>query len=134
MENIKSIIKEFFIEKTQILAVDLFGSFAKGTQNSFSDIDIAILCDPQNLPSKLDILQWREDLNGLLKKEIDLICLNDSSPIIGMQVEQNKIPIIRKDENGYAHYIMKLYSEYAELKELRKPMESNILKRKYYNE
>ena len=35
-------IKELLLEKTECEAIVLFGSYARGTQNSESDIDIAI--------------------------------------------------------------------------------------------
>ncbi len=133
MNNLKKIVKDFFLTKDQVISVDLFGSYAKGTNTVDSDVDLAIFCDPQNMPSKMDILSWRQELSEYLEKQVDLICLNDASPIIGMQVAQNKISILLKNEDAYSLYIMNLFSEYAELKTLRAPMEKEILKRKYYD-
>ena len=133
MDAIKKIIKDFFQHKDQIISVHLFGSYAKGSSRKDSDVDVAILCDAKNMPSKLDVLQWRQDLADLLHKDVDLVCLNDASPILGMQVAQGKIDILVKNVNIYAYYIMYLFSDYAELKELRAPMEKDILKRKYYD-
>jgi uncharacterized protein len=133
LNNLQRLVRDFFINKDQVISVDLFGSFAKGTNTTDSDVDIAIFCDFQKLPSKLDILSWRQDLSELLHKDVDLICLNDASPILGMQVAQDKVNILHKKPDAYGLYIMNLYSEYAELKMLRAPMEKEILKRKYYD-
>lgn len=130
MENI---IKEFFFQKKQIIAADLFGSFAENRATDKSDVDIAIYCDPAHLPSGLDLISWREQLSELLQKPVDLLCLNSSSPIIGMQVAQNRKNIFIKNDLEYSLYQMRLFSDYAELKELRAPMEKQILKRKYYD-
>ena len=132
--NLQNSVKDFFRKKDQVVSVDLFGSYAKGTNKEDSDIDLAILCDVKNMPSKMDILSWRQELSEVLHKEVDLICLNDASPIIGMQVAQDKINILIKDEAVYGVYLMKLYSDCAELKMLRAPMEKGILKRKYYDQ
>lgn len=133
MDQLKTIVRDFFQSKDQIISVDLFGSYANNSSRADSDVDLAILCDPNNIPSKWDIIQWRQELSDLLHKDVDLICLNDASPILGIQVAQNKVNIFLKDTTFYAQYLMLLYSEYAELKEIRAPMEKDILKRKYYD-
>lgn len=131
--TISAVIKKFFQEVEGIYCINLFGSFAKGTQTSQSDIDIAILFAPKQIPSKLDLLYWKQELSDLLHREIDIICLNDASPILGMQVEQTNIPIVMTNETAYANYVIYLYSSYAELKELRAPMEKQILSRRIYD-
>lgn len=133
MDTLKTKIENFFLCKEQVISVDLFGSYAKSLQRADSDIDIAILCDKNNVPSKFDILSWRQDLSDLLGLEVDLVCLNNVSPILGMQVAQDRVNILLKDEKAYSLYNMYLYSDYAELKELRAPLEKEILKRKYYD-
>ncbi|NDD58919.1 MAG: nucleotidyltransferase domain-containing protein [Chlamydiae bacterium] len=132
--NLQNLVKEFFQKKDQVISVQIFGSFAKGSNTVDSDVDLAILCDVKNMPSKMDLLSWRQELSELLRKEVDLICLNEASPILGMQVAQDRINILLKDEKAYSAYVMNLYSDYAELKMLRAPMEQGILKRKYYDQ
>lgn len=41
-KNIKNLLKDYFSKKSDIDTVLLFGSFAKGSYNSHSDVDIAI--------------------------------------------------------------------------------------------
>lgn len=131
MQNIVEKIKSFFESIPEILSADLFGSFAEGRENDKSDVDIAVLCRP--IPSALTLISWREELSVLLNKEVDLICLNTASPIIAMQVLKNGKNILVKNEREYVNYQIKTYVNYAELKELRAPMEQEILKRKYYD-
>lgn len=127
-------VKDYFSKKEEVLAVNLFGSYAKGTDNMRSDVDIAILCKYTNIPSGYNLIQWQEDLSELLGKEVDLVCLNTASPILGMQVAQEGKNLLIKDQYKYSQYRMYLFSDYAELKELRAPMERNILNRRYYSE
>lgn len=133
MKTLEKIIQEYFDPIAEIISVDLFGSYAQNRQSDKSDVDIAILCDRNSIPDPLKQISWREDLSDLLQKEIDLVCLNTASPIIGMQVEQTRKNLLLKNPREYANYQMALYTDYAELKEWRAPMEKDILKRKYYD-
>lgn len=128
--SIESEICRFFEGKNNVISVDLFGSYAQQRETVTSDVDIAILCDNKKIPSAFELIEWRDEIESLVHKEVDLVCLNDVSPILGMQVAKNRKNLLIKKPREYANYQMKLFSEYAELKELRAPMEKNILKRK----
>ena len=134
MHDIEKNILDYFKNIPNITAVILFGSYARGTANDDSDVDIAILFPKSCVPDPLTLIAWREDLSSLVKKEVDLVCLNTASPIIGMQVANDGKDILVKDSLEYAKYRMVLFLDYAELKELRAPMEENILKRKLYDQ
>jgi predicted nucleotidyltransferase len=136
MSNSSSIEKKIlhFFEKTpHVVSVSLFGSYARGVANSESDVDVAVLFENAHVPEVLTLIEQREDLGALLQKEVDLICLNTASPIIGMQVYNNGKNLLVKDTRSYAQYQMFLFTSYAELKELRAPMEKGILKRKLHD-
>lgn len=128
--TIENIIRKFFEDKTGIVSVDLFGSYAQQRETEASDVDIAFLCEYGKVPSVFELMEWREEIETLIHKKIDLICLNEASPILGMQVAKNRKNLLMKKPRQYVNYQIKLFSEYAELKELRIPMERNILKRK----
>lgn len=133
MTAIEKEIINFFKKLPHVAAVILFGSFARKTANERSDVDVAILFEKQHLESPEKILSLREDLSALLNRDVDLICLNTVSPILGMQVYKNGKILEMRNEREFADYQMRLFSEYAELKELRAPMEKDILKRKLYD-
>ena len=131
--DIEQIILQYFKAVPSIISVTLFGSYARNTQTPESDIDIAILCDSAHIPDGFQLIEWREALSSLLFKDIDLVCLNTASPIIGMQIHQNGKTLLINDQRQYTNWQIRLFVDYAELKELRAPMEKNILKRKYYD-
>jgi len=133
MESIEETVVDYFETLPQVISVVLFGSYAQDRANPQSDVDIAILCERAHLPDPLTLIAWREDLSSLLHKEVDLVCLNTASPIIGMQVHKNGKELLVKNRQEQAKYQMMLFTDYAELKELRAPMEKEILKRKYYD-
>jgi len=130
----KEKIGEFFKQIPHIVSIDLFGSYAEGTATEQSDIDLAILFEGGQAPNPLTLIEWREDLSTVLGKETDLVCLNDSSPILGMQVYQHRKALLVNDSSKRDQYYMRLLKEYVELKERRAPMEQNLLKRKFYDQ
>ena len=69
-EEVQKKLKTYFSQKTEIDTVLLFGSFAKGTYNKHSDIDIAIHSDKALDFETLASIQT--DLSLLLHREIDL--------------------------------------------------------------
>ncbi len=134
MDSIETSILGYFQSIPHIVSVILFGSYARNDFNQRSDVDIAILCERTHVPLSMTLIEWREDLSSLLQKEVDLVCLNTASSILGMQVYQDGRILIVRNTREYANYQMLLFTEYAELKEIRAPMEQNILKRKFYDQ
>ncbi len=132
MEDIEKKIKQFFASKEGIVSVHLFGSQAKGLAREKSDVDCAILFQKNNVPNTLDLMQIRESLTDVLNKEVDLVCLNTASPIIAMQIYRYGKVLFKNDFKQYAQYIIDLFTDYFDLKLMRKPLEEGILKRKYY--
>lgn len=80
----------------------------------------------------MELLQMREDLVDVVKKDVDLVCRNTASPIINMQIYKSGKTVLDCNHKQYARFIMNLFTDYCDLKFLRKPLEDNILKRKYY--
>jgi predicted nucleotidyltransferase len=131
--NIEKVILDYFVKIPHIISITLFGSFARKAENAQSDVDIAVFWEQGHVPDGLLLISRREELSVLLHKDVDLVCLNTASPIIGMQVYKNGKLLKVNDTREYAGYQIRLFVDYAELKELRAPMEKNILKRKYYD-
>lgn len=115
-----------------IAAVILFGSHALGHAKQDSDVDIAILFEHNKLPSVMNLLELRNQLENSLNSDVDLVCLNTSSPIIGMQIYKHGQPICVPDQKIYDRYLIRLFTDYNDLKYLRKEAENTILERKYY--
>ena len=67
MEEKIKIIKKFILENVDCDAIVLFGSYARGTQNAESDIDIAI--KPNTNIRKKQIFYLSQDLEEKIKTE-----------------------------------------------------------------
>lgn len=77
----------FFEERPEIVAVYLFGSRARGPAKETSDVDLAILIDPD---VKIDEFELKRDLlvglSRVLRKEIHLVILNRAGELLSAQV------------------------------------------------
>lgn len=102
----------------------LFGSFAAGRATAESDVDVALLCRPS--PSFDRREEIRSALCAALKREVDLIFLDEASPILRMQVLEKGIPLIR-DDAAYAALFVRTVDEYDDLKRVRRKIEERIL-------
>ncbi len=78
-------VVDYFKEKPVTL-VYLFGSYAKGTPSSESDVDIAVMTDSN---FEIDLWKWRTDLVMILGKEVDLIDLKTANIILKKQIVQS---------------------------------------------
>ncbi|WP_456470729.1 type VII toxin-antitoxin system MntA family adenylyltransferase antitoxin [Caminibacter sp.] len=80
-EKLKLILKEFFKEAEGIW---LFGSYADGTYNENSDIDIAVLF--KNEKSPLEVFKLKENLEYFLKKDVDLIDIQNVNTVFQFKI------------------------------------------------
>ena len=117
-EKIK-LINTTILNKVQCEAIVLFGSYSRGTQNNESDIDIAI--KPENEISKKDLFYLSQELEDIIKNDIDLVNLDDINEIL-----INGKTIFCKDEFKFEMYKLDMYREYLELNESRKAIIDNI--------
>lgn len=67
-------IKEYLHNNKTVFFGYLFGSFANDTYNSRSDVDIALYMTDLSFDNKLQI---NYELSKLLRKDVDLVVLNE---------------------------------------------------------
>ncbi len=127
MEQIKDKIIEIITSKIECEAIVVFGSYARGTQNEESDIDIAIKLN--NDITKRDLYEISNKLEEELKRDIDLINL-DMVENDGFKYEIliNGITIYCKDNYKFDLYKLDMYREYLELNEARKKIIDDMKK------
>ncbi|OGI78236.1 hypothetical protein A3C57_00865 [Candidatus Nomurabacteria bacterium RIFCSPHIGHO2_02_FULL_33_12] len=110
-------------EKAPILAIKykldlmvVFGSYALGKVKKTSDLDIAVLGDI----SFEQELQLAEDLKNLTKVErVDLVNLNNSSPLLKRNATTKGILIYEKNPGLFSTFRMSSFFEYVETAPLR---------------
>lgn len=128
-KKIQTIITDYLSKYADIRLVFLFGSIAAGHHSEASDIDLAILFKTK--PDFYFLDDIKNALSGFTKREVDIVVLNDASPIIKMQVLKKGIPLIRRGKSC-EEFFTRTVEEYADLKIVRKEIEDNILKGRLY--
>lgn len=133
--------KEVVIEKileicgkyTDILIVYLFGSIAKGTANSRSDIDIAFYYSGDTKGEKfLDFyISLNTELSIGLHSDVDLVLLNSATPMVKHRIFNEGIPILIRDENLAKEVRLETVREYDDIQHLfayqRKKLKERVL-------
>lgn len=105
----------------------LFGSFAKGTNDEESDIDLAYFSDKQLSSYERFILA--SELAALANHEVDLVDIKQIDIVFAMQIFEQGIPIYIQNENDFIRQKIRAYSMYATLNEQRAPIMDAIKNR-----
>lgn len=91
IKSIKERIKPV-MEKYKVKDVYLFGSYARGEANSNSDVDI--YCDSGDLRTLYDEVNFKEELENALGKEVDVVTIGSSmNEYFKNQIEQDMIKL-----------------------------------------
>ena len=112
-EEILEKLKDYFNKKENVIMAFLFGSLSKGKVHRHSDIDIAIYLKEYDIKEVEKI--W-DELEDLLKKDIDLIVLNNAKPLVAFEAIRGEKIIIRNND-FYTDYMLEVSSEAIDLKE-----------------
>ncbi|MCK9231040.1 MAG: nucleotidyltransferase domain-containing protein [Syntrophales bacterium] len=123
MQSFENSAKAQVERHDDIVLAFLFGSAAAGRETPASDLDIALLF--REAPSRERVEAIRQALEQATGREIDLVLLNDASPIIRMQVLKKGIPLIRRGR-AYEAFFTRTVNEYEDLKYQRREIEKNI--------
>ena len=124
-------LKDYFDTKPEALCVYLFGSAAKGKENIYSDIDVAVLYDNSVSTSEYADKQIAVsvELSRLLNRDVDAIILNQASPYLKFQIFRDGSRVYenpkRSDRAFEAHSII----EYFDFLPIKNLLESALIKR-----
>jgi predicted nucleotidyltransferase len=116
--NVESIIKVLENER-DILFAYLFGSYAKGTQNEKSDIDIAVYLIDEEILEKYPLYTSRLAIrieNILDKKKVDVRILNGSTLRFRNQVLMHGKLLHSKDEKKRIEFETSSLDKYYDFK------------------
>jgi len=92
-------LKDYFEKCDDVVMAFLFGSFAKGQAVYDSDVDIAVYFKPEKrrIESEEDKIypgenQILEDVEKIIKRNVDLVILNKARPLVAFDVLQTGMP------------------------------------------
>ena len=129
-EDIAGPLGDYFRNREEILLAFMFGSAVSERLTEKSDLDIAVLFN--STPDFSLLVKIRDEISECMGREIDLVVLNDASPVIRMQVLKNGKLLKNKDSVIYSNFFVKTVKEYDDLKYIRKEAEENILRGRIY--
>jgi predicted nucleotidyltransferase len=121
INKIKKVVKEILSSKrNSILAVYVFGSYAKGNEKSKSDVDIAVIFEERFYKrNPFEALQKAElfgaEISRELNKTVDIAVLNGSSLIFAYHTVKRGICIYGEDSTDRILYEVKLDNKYQDL-------------------
>ncbi|HLS34704.1 MAG TPA: nucleotidyltransferase domain-containing protein [Bacillota bacterium] len=124
IEKVKELLVTPIVNKLNPDFIILYGSFAKGTQNEHSDLDIAYFSDEEL--STYERFIFASKLSHIVKREVDLIDIKKANTVFTMEIFSEGEPIYIANENTFVRQRMRAYSMYVTLNEQRKPVIESI--------
>jgi len=120
--------RDFLIEKLKPDFLMLFGSYATGHTHPESDLDIAFYKASHQL-SAYDVFMLAQELASIIKVDVDLIDLNESSTVFRAQIFSTGRSIYVASQFVFDQFRMHAMSMYANLDIERKDILKSIIKR-----
>jgi len=126
-EEIKNKIKDFLSVKPEISFAYIFGSFTEKEQ--FHDIDTAVYLDKDFDKNDLKKFPYGyesfliSELNLLIRKNIDIVVMNNAEITIQQRIVNKGILLFSKDEPMRIYYenlIRKLYIDAEPLRKIKR--------------
>jgi predicted nucleotidyltransferase len=126
LDEIKGKLTDFFQMKEEVLLAYLFGSSLKGKFGKDHDIDIGLFLDGK-LYGSLDKgspygykAEMTAELMNLLKHDrIDLVILNECTPVLAYQVIHHGMLLFARSEKTRIQFEVSSLKRHADTKHLR---------------
>ena len=118
---------EMLDQRGDLSTLWVFGSHAKGTARSDSDLDLAALFARPINP--LELADLAADLSVAIGRAVDLIDLDRASPILAHQVLKYGRLFVDRDPARRRRFFVRHVSVYDDLKILRREAEKSLLAR-----
>ena len=129
--NIQNSLSQFFANRQDILCVYLFGSVARGKENKFSDVDVAVL-----FHERVDRAEYTERCLELIDKishfsnrEVDVVCLNAANLFIRFQILKTGLKIFEYPQRGNHTFEARTIVEFFDYLPVRRRLEESVLAR-----
>ena len=130
MSNIEDKIRDYFQNKREVIAVYLFGSYAAGKEQHFSDIDIGILLHRHQINRGKEIItKCIVELSRILRKDIHPVVLNIASEELLKQIFLKGKCILAKDSKKLARFRMTKFVEIADFAYYRGQLQSGLIRK-----
>ncbi len=126
IQAIKQAVKDFFQGQELIRAIYLFGSIMGKNFTPASDVDVGILYKYIGIPSFDQRLKNQMDLSSRIGRDVDLVVLNQASPILCYQVLKYGECMDARDPHAPNEFFVRTLNEYFDLKMNRRIIEKSL--------
>lgn len=110
-----------------LCALWIFGSEARGEATTQSDVDLAALF--RETPEPLALIEARVAIEELLGRDVDLLDLDQASPILAMQVIRNGTLLREPERRRRVDFVAHLPGRYEDVQRVREPIVRALLAR-----
>jgi uncharacterized protein len=98
IEELTPQLEAFFLGRPEVTSAYVFGSVARGTAGRLSDLDLAVLVSDDVADRLLLRLDLIAEITALLSTErLDLVILNDASPLLAHRAFTRGVPLFVRD-------------------------------------
>jgi predicted nucleotidyltransferase len=124
-------ITAYLVEKEELVAAYLFGSFAQEKDHRLSDVDVALLLphDTDQTTAFNTRLQVGAALEQVCQRPVDVVILNHAPPLLRFQVVQRGQVLVEKDHTARCLFQARTMSEYYDTKPYLDYQLSHVIKR-----
>ena len=129
-KKLSKIISDYFKNKDEVIAVYLFGSYACGKNQPFSDIDIGILLNriDQKFANQQK-MRYLTELSRIIRKDVHPVILNSASEVLMKQIYSKGRCILINDSKKLAKYKMTMYARIADFAYYLNKMQKGFIRR-----
>ena len=119
----------YFKDKSEVIAVYLFGSQAMNKTRRSSDVDIGILLDTNDRPTETEKRnQYLVELATILRKEIHPVILNSAGEELMRQIFLKGKCILVRNPEKLSLFKMTMYARIADFGYYRNQLQSGLIR------
>jgi len=108
-------ISLYFNNRSEVIAVYIFGSYSKGRHQRGSDIDLAILIDRDDISRQNELRrQYIIELSRILRKDLHLVIMNSAGEDILAQIFKYGQCILNQNPDLLTRFKMITYAMIAD--------------------
>lgn len=122
--RLRELLREALEGEKGVLFAYLFGSFADGSYGPRSDADLAVMFEGE-APSLSERLAFHHRLAKRMKRELDLVVLNDArSFALRREIATKGLPILDRDSRRREEFELYAVHDWIDFQERRKRLEA----------
>lgn len=123
-------IASFFKDRPEVIAVYLFGSYARGKEQRDSDLDLAVLLDHEEVRRQDDLMrEYTVGLARVLRKDLHIVIMNNAGEGLTAQILKNGQCILNLKPELLSRFKMVSYAMIAEFADHRNRMKKGFVRR-----